>query len=960
MRPLYLTFHSVVKYTLLSLFLTGWVHAGLAQGTVEGRIKDKNTNQPMVGARVLIENQRAGAMTDEGGLFQFKSPVAPPFQLVVTYFGYDTLRYQVTTLSQLLQLEMTEAAVSIEAVEITTSAMRERQRQSPLSVESMGINAIKETPAANFYDGLGSLKGVDLTAASIGFKVINTRGFNSAAPIRSLQIIDGVDNQAPGLNFSLGNFLGASELDVEQVDLIVGASSAYYGPNAFNGVISMNTKDPFLHRGLSVMARVGERNMGEFAIRYARVFKNSAGKEKAAFKFNTYFLTVDDWEADNMDPVFEAVEGRDNPGGYDAVNRYGDENLNGGINNATSPNDQVLNPGLKRWYRTGYLESDLVDYYTYNLKLAGAFHYKITNKVDLIAASNFAAGSTVMQGDNRYRLKNILFYQNRLEVRQKDKFFVRAYATNEDAGDSYDAVFTAFRLQDQVKSNDQWSSEYRNFWGGLSPTNPFYIGRSGGMRGRVRAIEGFPAAAFPYDFQRADSLLALNSDSLFAWHALARRYADNYLQDRLDPDSAEFRQAFDRITTTPIANGGTRLVDRSALYHFHGEYKFTPKWATITTGANGRLYVPVSDGSIFSDTLSYTFETVNGQPVKTDSSRNPIRNHEFGAYLGAEKRLIDNRLRLNGTVRVDKNQNFKMVGTYAASVVFDLNERHTIRTGVSAAVRNPTLADQFLYYNVGRAILLGNLNGFQGLADTASFRNYLFSTPKDASLIQYFNVDPIRPEKVRTVELGYRGSMFKNRLYVDANYYYSRYEDFIGYNIGVVLRFSQQDPNQIIPSATQAYRIAANAKDIVTTQGFSIGMNYFFNGGYSINGNYSWNVLNTQSDDPIIPAFNTPEHKFNLGVSGRNIELFGVENLGFAVNYKWVEGYLFEGSPQFTGFIPTYDMLDVQVNKHVPKLKSTFKLGASNVLNNKVYLLYGGPRIGRLAYFTITTDLTNL
>jgi hypothetical protein len=53
-------------------------------------------------------------------------------------------------------------------------------------------------------------------------------------------------------------------------------------------------------------------------------------------------------------------------------------------------------------------------------------------------------------------------------------------------------------------------------------------------------------------------------------------------------------------------------------------------------------------------------------------------------------------------------------------------------------------------------------------------------------------------------------------------------------------------------------------------------------------------------------------------------------------------------------------MLDAQVNKYVPKLKSTFKLGASNVLNNKVYLLYGGPRIGRLAYFTITTDLTNL
>lgn len=87
-----------------------------------------------------------------------------------------------------------------------------------------------------------------MTTASLGFKVINTRGFNSTSPVRSLQIIDGVDNQAPGLNFSLGNFLGSSELDVLKVDIVVGASGAYYGPNAFNGVISMETKSPFSTR----------------------------------------------------------------------------------------------------------------------------------------------------------------------------------------------------------------------------------------------------------------------------------------------------------------------------------------------------------------------------------------------------------------------------------------------------------------------------------------------------------------------------------------------------------------------------------------------------------------------------------------------------------------------------------------------------------------------------------------
>jgi outer membrane receptor protein involved in Fe transport len=219
-------------------------------------------------------------------------------------------------------------------------------------------------------------------------------------------------------------------------------------------------------------------------------------------------------------------------------------------------------------------------------------------------------------------------------------------------------------------------------------------------------------------------------------------------------------------------------------------------------------------------------------------------------------------------------------------------------------------------------------------------------------------VAPIQPEKVQTIEFGYRGTLMNNRLFIDASYYFSRYIDFIGYQIGAELRFSPQFPDQLI--AAQAYRVAANAQDVVTTQGFSAGLNYFFEKGYSLNGNYSWNVLNTQSDDPIIPAFNTPAHKFNVGVSGRDVTWFKVKHMGFSVNYKWIQGFVFEGSPQFSGSIPTYYLLDAQVTRTVPKIHTSFKLGASNLTNNKVFQLYGGPRVGRLIYFTVQTDLTDL
>ncbi|MEZ4827204.1 MAG: TonB-dependent receptor [Bacteroidia bacterium] len=777
-----------------------------------------------------------------------------------------------------------------------------------------------------------------------------------------------MDNQAPGLNFSLGNFLGASEIDVEGVDLIVGASSAYYGPNAFNGVISMKTKSPFIYEGLNLMARVGERNMGEFSVRYAKAFANKGGYDRLAFKLNAYYLRADDWVADNLDPVDDAEVPANNPGRYDAVNRYGDENLNGGINNATGNSDQVINPGLGRWHRTGYEETDLVNYDTRNLKLSAAFHWKVTKDVELIAASNFGNGTTVLQGDNRYSLNGILFFQNRLELRKENKFFVRAYSTNENAGNSYDAVFTAFRLQERVKSDIAWSTDYRNYWAGLSTSNPYYVppvaganGTRGGMRGRVMALENFPKQVVPYPYEDANAILAANLDSLTAWHALARNYADNYQYPRLVPGTPEFQQAFDQITSTPINRGGTMLVDRSALYHIHGEYKFQPEWAEITVGANARVYTPISEGAIFSDTLSYVWQTQpDGTRVKVDSSYNRIINREAGMYAGIQKKYADDNLILNMTLRVDKNQNFNFVPSYAVSAVYNLNERDVIRIALSSAIRNPTLADQYLYYDVGRAILVGNLNGFNNLADTSSLRTYFESSPKDAGLVKYFNIDPVQPEKVQTIEVGYRSWWFDNRVYVDASYYFSRYKDFLGYNIGVDVRFSPTFPDIII--AAQPYRVAANATDVVFTQGAALGLSYFLGNDrkYTINGNYSWNRLSSQSEDPIIPAYNTPEHKFNIGITGTDIKVRKIREIGFSANYKWIQGFVFEGSPQFTGQIPTYDLLDVQVNKRVPKIKTTFKLGASNVLNNKVYQLYGGPRVGRLAYFTILTELDNL
>jgi hypothetical protein len=519
------------------------------------------------------------------------------------------------------------------------------------------------------------------------------------------------------------------------------------------------------------------------------------------------------------------------------------------------------------------------------------------------------------------------------------------YATHEDAGKTYDAVFTALLMQKAAKQDDLRGGDYYAYW-----KDRFVP--------KMKKLPGFPTGDWlsnPNWFKDLELMMAQNQDSLFIWHQQCANLADkpnNYLgiphtnqpntYDRFAPGTERFDSLKNAITSLrSFGEGGSGFYDKSALYHIQGERKFRlTDRISLTSGFSGRLYTPNSMGTIFSDT--------NGRV---------IRNHEFGIYSGIERRSKDNKLKINATARVDKNVNFPFIFSPAASMVYTPNKISYYRVSLSAGVRNPTLADQYLYYNVGRAILLGNINGYDSLVTIPSLYDALGGLTADFKKLQWFSVDPVRPEKVKSIEVGYKSFLASNKLNVDASAYFSYYQDFIGYEIGF-------DPNIIynigVISGGQVYRIATNAKSTVTTMGLSVGTNYFFAKNYTAGFNYSFNQLNkTDTDDPIIPAFNTPKNKFNVSLSGQNLEIEKIKlnNLGFSLNYKWVQGFRFEGSPQFTGDVPAYYLLDLMFSKVIPKYKAMIKFGASNITNNKVMQVYGGPRIGRMAYFSVYFDL---
>ncbi len=954
-------------YAILILICSIVSFGASAQSVVRGHVIDGDTGEPMFSASVVVPETGQGVTTDFDGLFRLEV-AGLPVVLQVSFIGYGMKSITVSSTQEKIEVKLIPDQILIGAAEVVGSRISEKQKQAPLTVETMDLIAIKEAPSGNFYEGLGNLKGVDITSASLGFKIINTRGFNSTSPVRSLQLIDGVDNQSPGLNFSLGNFLGAPDLDVKSVEIIAGASSAFFGPGAFNGVINMETKDPFVFSGLSVSTKLGEttkqgeRPLFETGFRWADVIENDEGDPFFAYKINFFRFEAYDWEATNYDPIDGSSVSALNPGRFDAVNIYGDE-FQPRFDYTPPPGNAYR--GLGTIYRTGYKEVDLVDYNTNNTKVSVSGHWRLQpektyESPELIYGFNMGKGTTVYQGDNRFSLKNIEFYQHRLELRKKNKWFIRAYRTNEDAGDSYDPYATALKLQDSTRNHNNWARVYEEYWvdsiaPSISDTYPEleFLGYDSIFSDDGIFLYKLPLAGIPEGAE--DQWFDENQGNLTYWHSQVEQWTNEGYANlaavaidpvgHLVPGSDDFNTLFNQLITSKNneGEGGTRFHDLSSLVHVHGEYIFEPWFLEeIRVGANFRQYTPVSEGTIFSDTSGVV-----------------ITNAEAGAYLGAKKRFLEDDMIVTGTVRVDKNVNFPLMVSPAISLVWSPNAKDFARVSFSSALRNPTLADQYLFLDVGPATLVGNLNGVQDLVTIQSFIDYRAQTIPQGSIsmdpeyLEYFDIAPIRPEQVRTFEAGYRTTIGE-KLYIDAGCYFSTYTDFIGYNIGLDIEFA---PQSTAVQGIDVYRYAANSINEVKTQGASVGLQYYLDEKFSLTGNYSWNKLvKTNEDDPIIPAFNTPEHKFNLGITARGLDAGGKNSWGFGVNYRWVQQFVFEGSPQFTGGIPQYDLVDAQINLYIDKINTTFKVGGSNLLSNQHIETYGGPQVGRLAYVSILYD----
>jgi outer membrane receptor protein involved in Fe transport len=404
---------------------------------------------------------------------------------------------------------------------------------------------------------------------------------------------------------------------------------------------------------------------------------------------------------------------------------------------------------------------------------------------------------------------------------------------------------------------------------------------------------------------------------------------------------------------------GAGFYNRSRLFHLEGQYNFKKqiKVFDLTVGANWRMYDMRSNGSTYND-----------------SGDNPIHMHEYAVFVQVFKNLFRNHLKLLLSLRYDKNQNFTGQFSPRASAVYTFLQNHNIRVSYQTGLLNPPVVSLYIDMDVVSARAVGTTQEFHDkyrLSDwtytiqsvDAFSESVANSDPDPSLLVPYTGWEPLKPERVQVLEIGYRG-LFGNRLFLDAYYYYNIYHNF---QSNVRVRQAQDaegnpsDPfsnDEVLfgllgGGAYNTFSWLGNNTEIVRSNGAALGIDYNFYKSYRAGINYTWNKMIDVGDDQLfLDQYNTPEHIVNISFSN----MYLTRNLGFAIAWRWQDAFAWDVGIYQNYKVPAFGTLDAQVNYRIPKAKLTLRLGGTNILNERYVTFTGGPTVGAVYYFQLTFD----
>lgn len=283
------------SYIISLIILVMFAQNSLAAetGTITGFVTDIEGKR-LAGANIIVVGTTWGAAADLNGNFKISYLPAGNYTVKASMIGYKNDSQQITILSgETVELSFNLSDHILSGQEITVySASRkaEKMTDAASTVSVLGENAIRRSAGFVFGEAISKSKGVDFYRTGVDGIGVNARGFMTAFSYRFQVFADGRNSMLPGASVGPGNLLPVAKEDIKQVEMIIGPSSALYGPNASNGLLNVITKHPRNSQGTTLVVGGGQNSTKILRARHAGVFK-----DKISYKFNVESLQAEDW-----------------------------------------------------------------------------------------------------------------------------------------------------------------------------------------------------------------------------------------------------------------------------------------------------------------------------------------------------------------------------------------------------------------------------------------------------------------------------------------------------------------------------------------------------------------------------------------------------------------------------------------------------------------------------------------
>lgn len=291
---------TLIKQIVYIIFLTG-ILIGQTY-SISGHIKN-NDGKSLIGANVWISGTSIGSSTDVNGEYFIKNIKIGYYDLNAAFIGHRTITESIDLSNVNKTIDFVLPEGTIEGDEVIVSASRRNQKivDAPSTVAVVNSVEIRRWAGFSYANAIQHIKGINIYRTGIDGIGINAREFMTGYNYRFQLMTDGMSEMMTGNGLSAANMNLIPREDIDRVEVILGPSSALYGPNAHNGLLNVITLHPRDSRGGTLVIGGGQNSIFSARGRYAGAIGH------LAYKINAEYLSGKDFD-DNRTYWIDANE----------------------------------------------------------------------------------------------------------------------------------------------------------------------------------------------------------------------------------------------------------------------------------------------------------------------------------------------------------------------------------------------------------------------------------------------------------------------------------------------------------------------------------------------------------------------------------------------------------------------------------------------------------------------------